>query len=486
MGNHSEVCIVGAGITGLNALIVATKYLSRTDSVVLVDSRPRAGGMWVDTYDYVRLHQPHGIFTAGNVKWTLGAAPGHLASKPEVLDHLQHCLEVARKRVDLEEQFCWEYLSHEEVGDLVHVTFRAADGRIEQVRTKRLIKAFGHQVTPNQPLLTASNRVRSTTPELLDVNSGVIREDDAPIWIIGSGKTAMDTAHLLIKELPGREVNLVAGPGTIFARRDTFFPTGARRWYAGTPINTASRQVSQRFDGTNEDEVRDWYRTTYGIGPTPDAKDFFSAYLSDTELAVITAGLRSIEHDYFTDAVDGAGDDVDLAFRSGRTLTVPSGTWLVNCTGSLLRTPHAYEPYVSPSGRTLSIQMRSSTTGAFSPFAGYYLTHLLFTGRMERADLYAMDIEDLYTKAKSLVVYASMSLMVHNLSLISEALPKRALMDCGLDYDRWYPAPRRVLGVVAFLRSHRRDREHCRQALDALGERFDVRAGPLAPVTMGG
>ena len=58
MGNHSEACIVGAGITGLNALIVATKYLSRTDSVVLVDSRPRAGGMWVDTYDYVRLHQP--------------------------------------------------------------------------------------------------------------------------------------------------------------------------------------------------------------------------------------------------------------------------------------------------------------------------------------------------------------------------------------------------------------------------------------------
>ena len=325
MSDHSEVCIVGAGITGLNALVVASKYLSKTDRVVLVDSRPRAGGMWVDTYDYVRLHQPHGIFTAGNIKWTLGEQPSHLASKPEVLDHLQHCLDVTRKRVDLEEHFGWEYVSHEEVGDLVHVTFQAPDGRIEQVRAKRLIKAFGHQVTPNSPLGISSGRVRSTTPELLDLQSEAIRKDDAPIWIVGSGKTAMDTAHLIITELPGREVNLAAGPGTFFARRDSFFPTGARRWWGGTPINTASRQVARRFDGTNEAEVRDWYLATYGIGPTNDAKDFFSAYLSDSELAVIEAGLHAIEEDYFTDAVDGADGGVDLIFRGGGTPQRPGG-----------------------------------------------------------------------------------------------------------------------------------------------------------------
>ena len=151
----------------------------------------------------------------------------------------------------------------------------------------------------------------------------------------------------------------------------------------------------------------------------------------------------------------------------------------MNCTGSLLRDSHAYEPYVSPSGRTISIQMRSSTTGAFSPFAGYYLTHLLFTGRLGGAGLYAMDMEELNSKAKPVVVFASMSLMIHNLSVISEALPKRTLMDCGLDYDRWYPMPRRAVGTISFLRHHRREREHCRQALDTLGERFDVRSGPL-------
>src|SRR3978361_48000 len=59
-----EVCIVGAGVTGLNALFVASQYLRRGQRVILVDRRRRAGGMWVDTYPYVRLHQPHPMFTA--------------------------------------------------------------------------------------------------------------------------------------------------------------------------------------------------------------------------------------------------------------------------------------------------------------------------------------------------------------------------------------------------------------------------------------
>ena len=284
---------------------MASGYLDRTDTVVLVDSRARVGGMWVDTYDYVRLHQPHPIFTAGNIKWAIDQKPSHLATKPEVLDHLQRCLEVARKRVNLEERFGWDYVSHEEADGLVHVTLTSPDGVTRTVVTKRLIKAFGHVVHPNAPLTTTSDRVRSTTPELLDLSDPELRDGDAPIWIVGSGKTAMDTAHLLITELPGRQVSMLAGPGTMFARRDTFFPTGARRWWSGTPVNTMARQVANRFDGTNEGEVRDWFRSTYGIAPMPDAKDFFGAYLSEAELAVISAGLDAFEMEYFTDAVDG-------------------------------------------------------------------------------------------------------------------------------------------------------------------------------------
>ena len=71
------VCIVGAGVAGLNALFVASQYLSHDQKVVLIDRRERVGGMWVDTYPYVRLHQPHPMFTAGNIKWTLGQGSLH-------------------------------------------------------------------------------------------------------------------------------------------------------------------------------------------------------------------------------------------------------------------------------------------------------------------------------------------------------------------------------------------------------------------------
>jgi cation diffusion facilitator CzcD-associated flavoprotein CzcO len=50
-----DVCIVGAGLAGLNALFVASQYLSRDQKVILVDRRRRVGGMWVDVLDRSQL-----------------------------------------------------------------------------------------------------------------------------------------------------------------------------------------------------------------------------------------------------------------------------------------------------------------------------------------------------------------------------------------------------------------------------------------------
>lgn len=473
-----ELCIIGAGITGMNALVVGAGYLTKPDKVLLVDSRPGVGGMWVDTYDHVRLHQPHGNFTAGNIAWTLDVAPSHLATKPEILGHFARCLRVAEERVDLETALGWEYESHEESSDLVVVRLRSSEGRRRVLRTKRLIKAFGHRVTPNDPLAVTSTRVRSIIPEDLGDREAELRQDDTPVWIVGGGKTALDAAQTLIARFPARELNMLAGPGTIFTRRETFFPVGAKRWWAGTSINTMVRQTALRFDGTNEGEVRDWFRSTYGISPSAESRDYFGAYLSEAECTQIKAGLASSETEYLADAVDRDGL-VELVLRSGSTRVVQPGTWLVNCTGSLLRAPHSYEPFVTPSGRVLSLQMSSSTTGVFSSFAGYYLTHLMFTGQLRSVGLYALDIEDLFAKARPLAIYASMSVSMHNLGLISEALPSKVLLQCGLDYDRWYPMPRRMLGAVRFLATQRRDRAHHRKTLDTITTRFDVRGGCL-------
>jgi thioredoxin reductase len=474
-----DVCIVGAGVAGLNALFAASRYLSRDQKVILIDRRARLGGMWVDVYSYVRLHQPHPMFTAGNIEWTLGRDRAHLATKREVLDHFRHCVDVIAERVRVDEYFGWDFQSQEEVNGIVRATCRAADGRIFVVETKRLIKAYGLAVTPNEPLDISSKRVHSVSPDYCDVRAGDIRESKAPVWIIGGGKTAMDTAHTLITAYPGRQVNLVAGRGTFFTSRDGLLPSGARRWWTGTPPSTLAAQLSRRFDGTNESEVQNWYRATYGTFLTPQADNFVLGVLSEAENETISAGLNDLVMDYLEDVVDCNGTP-ELVFRSGSTKTIEPGSWVVNCTGYVRATDeYPYEPYVSPSGAVVSINVRSAVLH-LPAFMGYFLGHLLFLDKLGEIPLYEVDWQGLRDKSPVAFPYVLFALVQHNLSLIYDNVPSRVFNENGLDFDRWYPLPRRLPGLTRFVLTHRRERERQRRVLDTVRERFDIRCGPLS------
>ena len=475
-----DVCIVGAGIAGLNALFVASRYLSRDQKIILIDRRARVGGMWVDTYRYVRLHQPHPMFTAGNIKWTLGKEPSHLATKDEVLDHFQHCLNVIKERVQVEEYFGWEFESHDETDGVVRVTCRSSDGQALTVETKRLIKAYGLRVTPNEPLEISSARVQSVSPDYCDVRSGEMRASDAPVWIIGGGKTAMDTAHALITEYPGREVNMAAGRGTFFSSRDRMFAAGIRRWWRGTPSLSMGMQLARRYDGTNEVEVQQWFRSKFGTFLTPDAANYVAGVLSEAENSTISAGLNDVVMDYLVDAVDRNGE-TELAFRSGSTKAIQPGSWIVNCTGYLRidKNPHPYEPYVCASGAVLSIQPRSATLH-LSSFQGYFLTHLMFLDRLTNVPLYELDLQELREKSTLAFPYTLFALVQHNFSLIYDNVPRRVFNENGLDYDTWYPLPRRLPSLAMYALTHRRIRERARHVLDTVRDRFGVRCGPLS------
>jgi hypothetical protein len=52
------------------------------------------------------------------------------------------------------------------------------------------------------------------------------------------------------------------------------------------------------------------------------------------------------------------------------------------------------------------------------------------------------------------------------------------MIDCGLDFDRWYPSARRMAGATALLATQPWDASRYRKTLDTLGERFDVQVGP--------
>jgi cation diffusion facilitator CzcD-associated flavoprotein CzcO len=162
-----DVAVVGAGIAGLNALAVTSKYLTKDDRVLMIDRRSRVGGMWVDTYPYVRLHQPHPFFTAADIEWTLGAERAHLATKNEVLDHFSHCVDVVKDRVGLHEWLGTELLSHEVGDETIRLTCRSADGTPRLAETKRLIKAPGVAVEPNEPLEVSTDKGPLGFPGLL-------------------------------------------------------------------------------------------------------------------------------------------------------------------------------------------------------------------------------------------------------------------------------------------------------------------------------
>ena len=481
---NCDVCIVGAGIAGLNALFVASRYLTRDQKVILVDRRKRVGGMWVDTYPYVRLHQPHPMFTAGNIEWTLGKDRSYLATKGEVLDHFEHCLNVIRQRVEVDGLFGWELESNDETDGIVRITCRSSEGQRVVVQAKRLIKAYGFQTKPNDPLEVSSERVLSVSPDFCDMRGEEMRASDTPVWIIGGGKTAMDTAYALITEYPGREVNLVAGSGTYFVSRERALPVGVRRWWRGMPFSALALEVCRRFDGTNETDVGDWFRASYGTWLTPQTGNFLLGVLSEAENRTIADGLNDVIMDHLVDAVDRNGA-TELVFRSGSVKAIQPGSWIVNCTGYLKSDNRRYVPYLSSGGRVVSIEPRSATLH-LTTFMGYFMTHLLFLGKIGDIPLYELDAMDLRNKSNAAFPYTLFSLAQYNLSLIADSVPGKVFAECGLDFDRWYPLPRRLVGTARFMLTHRREREHLRRTLDTVHERFDVRCGPLVHATREG
>lgn len=472
-----DVCIVGAGLTGINALFVASRYLRPDQKVILLDRRKRTGGMWVDVYPYVRLHQPHGMFTAGNIKWALDRDPGYLATKDEVLDHFEHCIDQIGQRVQVDERYGWSLLSDTAGPDGgVRITCRSDTGEERVIETTRLIKAYGFGLNPNEPLTVSSDSVRSVSPDYCDVRSGEIAGSDKPVWIIGSGKTAMDTAHALITRFPGREVNLVAGSGTFFTNRDRFFPAGARRWWGGKLVSALGSEFGRRFDGSNEAEVAQWYRRTHGTCPTPQAGNFMLGVLSEAECRTVAAGVNEIVMDHLVDVVDRDGA-VELVLRNG-TRPIQPGSWLVNCTGYLAVDERPYEPYTSADGSVLSINTRSATMHLTS-YAGYFMTHLMFQDKLNSAALYELDLYELQKRCKPALAFAMFTLVQHNLSVIADELPAKVFSECGLDFDRWYPWHRRTAAGLKFLRTHRAQREQFRRTLDTLQKRLGIRCGPL-------
>jgi hypothetical protein len=366
------------------------------------------------------------------------------------------------------------------VGERVELTVRhLASGGTTVVRAARLIKAAGFDIEAIDPFPLSSEQVRSVSPNSFDLRCPELRESTTPVWVVGSGKTAMDTVHTLVTDNPGREIGVVAGSGTYFGIRERFYPSGARRWFGGRRTNQMITELARRFDGTNEDDVRRWWLQDYATSVVEDPKHNLFGVISAAEIETIRAGTREVVEDHFEDVVDQGGVP-HLVLRSGATRELEPGSWVVNCTGYFTPRANPPESYASESGRVLSIN-RSSVTLGFTSFSGYFLTHLMFLDELTDLPLYAADMDDIKRKTGAALPLVIATLLQYNLSVIFEAVPTKVFQQCGLDFDLMYPLPRRLAGQVRFMATHKRDRERHRRTLDTVRERFGVRCGPIGP-----
>ncbi|MBD3678699.1 MAG: FAD-dependent oxidoreductase [Rhodobacteraceae bacterium] len=475
-----DLCIIGAGIAGLNALYVAQQYLPKGARVALIDRNKTCGGMWNAAYDFVRLHQPHPMFTTGDVKWRWNRPKRYLASRTEIQDHLAHCRDVSRTGIELVELYEHDAESWKEVltddGPRARVRIRPLGGSTptRTLTAKHLINAIGLDIPVSGPMPLSSSKVLSTAPHKL--SEALARNPGKKVYVVGGGKTGMDTVTALLDRGATGGITLINGKGTMFANRDFSFPIGARRWWQGKPLLAIFRDTALRFDGTNEEEVYDHYRSAYTIGPNPKGEQFFFGLLSPEELDRILDGIDDQIGDYLEDVVD-TDSGPQLVLRSGERRPVEPGTIFVNCTGLVARHDTPAADLLSEHGAIMTISPRAAVHFLTSVSA-YFLTHLLYLGWLPETRLFILDQNALLKKGRKIWHIAAITHSYLNTVILLNALPFRVLDRCGLDFDRWFPLPRRLAVLVTVKSNSKRDLAHCERSLALVSELHGITCAP--------
>jgi hypothetical protein len=444
-----DLCIVGAGYAGLNALNAAAKYLNKGDRVIVVDKKETWGGQWVGQYDFVRLHQPYRMFTAGDQRWTLDRDPTYLATRREVLDHLASIPAISASHLQVTPLFGHAYRGHRvregcaEI-DAAPVSNGHGAPRAVRIRARRLLKGTGTDIEMLPPFPLSSTRVRSvgvsdpvlTTPEFL--------ESDSPVYVIGSGKTAMDTVLHLRRRGPRRPVHLIVGSGMWFAVRDNFFASGIRRHVRGTLIGDGFLRLCDLFDGQNEAAVMETLeREGLVMNVFGHGGNYRLGLLSFTERDEIRAGVHEVHRGHLVD-VDGG----TIILREGaqeRRLPVADGSWFVNCTTHFRQVPH--EPILQDGGVVCAPQFAMG----FSGTTAYYVTHLWYRGELGAVAPQFFRIRvDVEPKLRFGPHVALM--VMANMAMAGARLPLSISAKFQGDFNKWYPFHRQLPMIARVMR----------------------------------
>ena len=230
---------------------------------------------------------------------------------------------------------------------------------------------------------------------------------DAPVYVVGGGKTGMDTVLATLAEDPGRKISLINGRGTNFLNRTKYLPMGLKRWTSGELVSRLFRDLALNFDGDNEDHTITHFRRHHATAPNSSNSVFLHGWLSEDELARVVAGLSRTHADYLVDVTASPGGAI-MELRGGTIEPVENGSIFVNCTGSLFRPNDMAEeaPCLSPHDTVVSVNSRNMIHVLCS-VSGFFVTHLLYRGALRGKGFYTLDHEALFRQNRYAWVSAS-------------------------------------------------------------------------------
>jgi len=321
--------VVGAGAMGLS--FVDTLLAEQPNaSVLILDSRSRPGGHWVDSYSFVRLHQPAAWYGVASEKLEHDGDPRELTPGPKVQEYFQRVLDklVASGQVKYFPNCWYDRKSETPAAGEAH-SFALMDGSASYsvcVNRKLVDAAYLTAITPSTspPPFKCSESARVVgVAEIADL--AALEPTPKNFVVVGAGKTGIDAVvHLLAGGVDQSNIKWIVPNDAVLLNRDALI------FDADPELRTFDSIPG--FDA--HPDLKPVAKHTLPIcflDETVPVRNFRCATVGNAELAQIRKVKQVIRQGR---VVSATGDAVEL--ERGR-VDLEEGTLLVNCTGDGLR-----------------------------------------------------------------------------------------------------------------------------------------------------
>eukprot|EP00986_Skeletonema_menzelii_P014570 scaffold9780_cov80-Skeletonema_menzelii.AAC.7 len=243
-----DYLVIGAGATGLaftdTLLHHTSDPRSRSPSVVMVDMHSCPGGQWVDSYNFVRLHQPSDMYGVESMTLEPPSSgedvsstekEAHRATRSEILDYYDRVTNMLEKKFDFhfvgDTQFDMSQLDDNGMGQFMeeecantnppqHRPYKLSGGR--SIMARKVVDA--RYLQPDLPIhVPPKFKYNTDILNVVPVNTLADTQQTKHYVIIGAGKTGMDAiVHLIQQEhaIPDNILWIVPNEAWITAREN--------------------------------------------------------------------------------------------------------------------------------------------------------------------------------------------------------------------------------------------------------------------------